>query len=191
MNDPHAILGISRDASAEEIRRAYRRQAMRHHPDAGGDRRAFAEILSAYERLGGKVSQRDAAARTTSATEGESRPRPPPTDSCPQVSPDPSGRRTRRRGPRRRHRRYSAWRIIPESYSAARFPRRPHQETAPTWLERLVAVAIWIGFLAVICLVMWLILQANFVRRFPPDKQPFPPPQYVPPRYLDLGPDTI
>jgi DnaJ-domain-containing protein 1 len=31
--DPHAVLGVGRDASAEEIARAYREQMGRYHPD--------------------------------------------------------------------------------------------------------------------------------------------------------------
>lgn len=47
-------LGVTRSATTEEIRRAYRALAKRHHPDAarapGSDQR-FAEIASAYEVL--------------------------------------------------------------------------------------------------------------------------------------------
>jgi DnaJ domain len=53
--DPYAELGVSRDASSEEIRRAYRQVARRHHPDVnrdpGGPER-FAAAARAYEILG-------------------------------------------------------------------------------------------------------------------------------------------
>lgn len=49
--DPHKILGISPGASLEEIRRAYRRQAAKYHPDAGGDAWVFQQIQSAYAQL--------------------------------------------------------------------------------------------------------------------------------------------
>ncbi|MFY8112809.1 MAG: DnaJ C-terminal domain-containing protein [Rhabdaerophilum sp.] len=56
MRDPYAVLGVNRDASAEEIKRAFRRLAKAHHPDHNkNDPRAkerFAEINSAYEILG-------------------------------------------------------------------------------------------------------------------------------------------
>ena len=52
--DPYAELGVARDASSEEIRRAYRRVARRHHPDVnrdpGGPGR-FAAAARAYEIL--------------------------------------------------------------------------------------------------------------------------------------------
>jgi curved DNA-binding protein CbpA len=52
--DPYAELGVSRDASSEEIRRAYRRVARRHHPDVnrdpGGPER-FAAAARAYAIL--------------------------------------------------------------------------------------------------------------------------------------------
>ena len=52
--DPYAELGVSRDASNEEIRRAYRQIARRNHPDVnrdpGGPAR-FAAAARAYEIL--------------------------------------------------------------------------------------------------------------------------------------------
>ena len=52
--DHYALLGVRIDASAREIRRAYRRLARRHHPDVNprpdGDRR-FAELAHAYAIL--------------------------------------------------------------------------------------------------------------------------------------------
>ncbi len=55
MSDFYEILGVSRDASAEEIKRAYRRAARESHPDANpGDAEAearFKELAAAYEVL--------------------------------------------------------------------------------------------------------------------------------------------
>jgi curved DNA-binding protein CbpA len=52
--DPYALLGVQTDASAREIRRAYRRLARQHHPDLnsrpdGGKR--FGELARAYAIL--------------------------------------------------------------------------------------------------------------------------------------------
>ncbi len=50
--DYYDILGIKRDASAEEIKQAYRRMALKHHPDKGGGAEAkFKEINEAYQVL--------------------------------------------------------------------------------------------------------------------------------------------
>ena len=49
--DYYSILGLQRGASAEEIKKAYRSLAMKHHPDRGGDEKKFKEISQAYEYL--------------------------------------------------------------------------------------------------------------------------------------------
>ncbi|MCC6525802.1 MAG: J domain-containing protein [Polyangiaceae bacterium] len=44
------ILGVARDATAEELKRAFRRRALETHPDRGGDAAAFRRVKAAYER---------------------------------------------------------------------------------------------------------------------------------------------
>jgi DnaJ-class molecular chaperone len=51
MNNPYQTLGVDRNASADEIKRAYRKLASQHHPDKGGDKTRFQEIQSAYDTL--------------------------------------------------------------------------------------------------------------------------------------------
>ncbi|CAH2603317.1 J domain-containing protein [Rhodovastum atsumiense] len=55
-DDPYETLGVKRDASAEEIRRAYRRLARKHHPDLNpGDSAAeerFKRVSAAHDILG-------------------------------------------------------------------------------------------------------------------------------------------
>jgi molecular chaperone DnaJ len=49
--DLYELLGVPRDASPEDIKRAYRRKAREHHPDAGGDEEDFKQITHAYQVL--------------------------------------------------------------------------------------------------------------------------------------------
>jgi DnaJ-class molecular chaperone len=49
--DYYATLGIERNATQEEIKKAYRSLAIKHHPDKGGDSEIFKKINEAYEQL--------------------------------------------------------------------------------------------------------------------------------------------
>lgn len=51
MRDPYQTLGVDRGASAEDVKRAYRRLAAQHHPDRGGDTARFQEIQQAYDAI--------------------------------------------------------------------------------------------------------------------------------------------
>jgi DnaJ-class molecular chaperone len=55
MNDPYSILGVAKTASADELKKAYRRLAKKHHPDLnpGNAESAsrFKEISGAYDLL--------------------------------------------------------------------------------------------------------------------------------------------
>lgn len=49
--DYYDILGVGKSASADEIKKAFRRAATLHHPDRGGDEAKFKELNEAYEVL--------------------------------------------------------------------------------------------------------------------------------------------
>lgn len=48
---PYDILGVSRKATWDEIKSAYRKLVMKHHPDKGGQPATFRKIQGAYELL--------------------------------------------------------------------------------------------------------------------------------------------
>jgi DnaJ-class molecular chaperone len=50
--DYYSTLGVSKGASEDEIKKAYRKLAMQHHPDRGGDQNKFQKIQEAYDTLG-------------------------------------------------------------------------------------------------------------------------------------------
>jgi DnaJ homolog subfamily A member 2 len=45
------VLGVAKDASEQEIKKAFRKLTLLHHPDKGGDENKFKEINAAYEVL--------------------------------------------------------------------------------------------------------------------------------------------
>src|SRR4051812_13193428 len=49
--DYYEVLGVGKTASADEIKKAFRRLAVQHHPDRGGDEAKFREVNEAYEIL--------------------------------------------------------------------------------------------------------------------------------------------
>ena len=51
MADYYSILGVAKSATADEIKKAYRKLASQHHPDKGGDTKKFQEIQTAYDTL--------------------------------------------------------------------------------------------------------------------------------------------
>lgn len=49
--DYYSVLGVQRDATPDDIKRAYRKLASKHHPDKGGDNATFQNIQVAYDTL--------------------------------------------------------------------------------------------------------------------------------------------
>ncbi len=78
--DPFKILGVDQTASKEEIQRAYRRQAQKHHPELGGDNWAFQQVQEAYDAITNQPA-------TTPPSAHSGQPKPPPATTTQQDSP--------------------------------------------------------------------------------------------------------
>ena len=45
------MLGVKKNATNDELKKAYRKKALKEHPDKGGDPEKFKDISKAYETL--------------------------------------------------------------------------------------------------------------------------------------------
>jgi DnaJ domain len=72
--DPHKVLGVSAQASLQDIREAYKQKAKRYHPDAGGEEWSFRILVQAYEMLSSARVAR--ASRVEAPTPSPHTPRP-------------------------------------------------------------------------------------------------------------------
>lgn len=59
MKDYYKTLGVDKSATADQIKTAYRKLAMKHHPDRGGDQNQFQEIQEAYAVLSDEQKRRN------------------------------------------------------------------------------------------------------------------------------------
>ncbi len=49
--DYYSILGVPKNSSPEQLKKAYKKQSMQHHPDRGGDEAHFKKVNEAYSTL--------------------------------------------------------------------------------------------------------------------------------------------
>ena len=47
----YELLGVKKNATNDELKKAYRKKALKEHPDKGGDPEKFKDISKAYETL--------------------------------------------------------------------------------------------------------------------------------------------
>ena len=99
--DPHAILGVDENASALDVRAAYRRLAFLVHPARGGTDELFRVVVAAFEVLRGTAPRRIRRTRPPTAP-----PPAPPPPRGPYRAPDPATRHTVSR--------WRAWRDLAE-----------------------------------------------------------------------------
>ena len=52
----YQTLGVDKSATHADIKKAYRKLSMTHHPDKGGDEDKFKEIADAYNVVGEETS---------------------------------------------------------------------------------------------------------------------------------------
>ena len=86
---PYAILGVSRHATTNEIKQAYRKKAKAAHPDAGGSSAAMARVNEAYHTLA-EDSARSSYDRVNSGDSSTHRPSTAPPARWPSSKPAPT-----------------------------------------------------------------------------------------------------
>lgn len=143
--DPYAVLGVTRDANGQEIRRAYRRLAKRHHPDvrAGGESgEQMRRVNQAWETLS------DASRRARYDADAAGRWSPPRAHRSAQPRPRTQGRPAA-----------TTWR------STWAYPggSRPFAETRRPYDDRADGPGFGVVMAVVIAVVAFVVLLAGIV----------------------------
>jgi len=73
----YKILGLEPGANKSEIKKAYREQALKHHPDTGGSEEIFKFVTMAYEILSGKRKPNRLELQKYGNQQEPSKPKPP------------------------------------------------------------------------------------------------------------------
>ncbi len=54
----YQVLGVDENATQDDIKKSYRKKAIEHHPDKGGNEETFKKISEAYDVLGNEDKRR-------------------------------------------------------------------------------------------------------------------------------------
>eukprot|EP00931_Biecheleriopsis_adriatica_P006639 TRINITY_DN108013_c0_g1_i1.p1 TRINITY_DN108013_c0_g1~~TRINITY_DN108013_c0_g1_i1.p1 ORF type:complete len:913 (+),score=209.34 TRINITY_DN108013_c0_g1_i1:126-2864(+) len=126
--DPWKILGVSKDASVGEVRRAFFAKALHLHPDKGGDKTKFQELQRAYDEVLAELG----AQRSQSADDDD--------DECEKPGKEENAKREEQRKPESHNEKRES-----EDKDAAADKRSQSEEfarcTGTKWLELLAAKA--------------------------------------------------
>jgi curved DNA-binding protein CbpA len=69
-SEAYSILGVPSSATADELKKAYRKKAMVHHPDKGGNAEEFKKVNNAYHLIStGKTSHNYSSSTGTSESD--------------------------------------------------------------------------------------------------------------------------
>lgn len=68
----YEILGIDKNATEVEIKKAYRKQATKMHPDVGGDPKSFMELKKAYDVLRNPTTKKEYDAKNMYSSDNRS-----------------------------------------------------------------------------------------------------------------------
>ena len=140
--DYYKVLGVSKTANADEIKKSYRKLARKYHPDANkGEAKAeerFKEISEAYNVLSDPKQRKEYDEARSLFGGGFRRPGQPGRGWAGRLRRLRPRRPVRRWDHHRRQRQAGAWATswAACSAAAARVPRRPGRGGAPTWRPR-------------------------------------------------------
>lgn len=69
MQHYYDILGVKTTTPQKEVKKKFRQLSMEHHPDRGGDKKMFNDLMQAYKYVSAINKKLDAAKKQNKSTE--------------------------------------------------------------------------------------------------------------------------